>query len=81
MFGLRVLRPRLGAKRVSAFFFFFFLSAVMADFFNNEQYICALFMDLQISFFINFFIKNRSHDTIYTFKNYFTTVFIQTDPK
>ena len=32
----------------------------------------ALFMDLQISFFNNFFIKN---DTIYTFKNYFATVF------
>ena len=26
-------------------------------------------------FFINFFIKNGSHGTIYTFKNYFATVF------
>ena len=33
-----------------------------------------LFMDPQISFFINFFIKNGSHGTIYTFKNYFATV-------
>ena len=31
-------------------------------------------MDPQISFFINFFIKNGSHNTIYTFKNYFATV-------
>ena len=42
----------------------------------------------QISFFIKTFIKNGSHCTIHTFKNYFTTVFlvfskiscIQTDP-
>ena len=32
-------------------------------------------MDLQISYFRNFFIKNGSHGTIYTFKNDFTTVF------
>ena len=42
--------------------------------FSREQCICALFMDPQISFFINFFIKNGSHSTIYTFKNYFATV-------
>ena len=30
---------------------------------------------LQITFFNNFFIKNRSHNTIYIFKNYFVTVF------
>ena len=52
----------------------------------------VLFMDPQILLFSNFFIKNGSHDTIYTFKNYFTTVIsaisfqfskispIQTDP-
>ena len=40
----------------------------------REQYIRVLFTDLQISFFINFFIKNGSHGTIYTFKNYFATV-------
>ena len=28
----------------------------------------------QITLFNNFFIKNRSHSTIYTFKNYFATV-------
>ena len=42
--------------------------------------------DLQISHFNNFFIKNGSHDTLHTFKNYFVTIFsvfscIQTDPK
>ena len=42
--------------------------------FFSEQCICALFTDPQISFFINFFIKNGSHGTIYTFKNYFATV-------
>ena len=42
--------------------------------FSSEQWIRALFMDPQISFFINFFIKNGSHGTIYTFKNYFATV-------
>ena len=34
-----------------------------------------LFTDPQTSLFSNFFIKNGSHDTIYTFKNYFATVF------
>ena len=57
----------------------------------REQCIRALFTDPQISFFINFFIKNGFHSTIHTFKNYFATVFsvfsfskissIQTDPK
>ena len=31
--------------------------------------------DPQTSLFNNFFIKNGSHDTIHTFKNYFATVF------
>ena len=43
--------------------------------FCSEQCIYALFMDPQISFFITFFIKNGSHSTIHTFKNYFATVF------
>ena len=34
----------------------------------------TLFMDPQISLFSNFFIKNRFHGIIYTFKNYFATV-------
>ena len=41
----------------------------------REQCIRALFTDPQISFFINFFIKNGSHGTIHIFKNYFATVF------
>ena len=32
--------------------------------------------DPQTSFFIQTFIKNESYDTIHTFKNYFTTVFL-----
>ena len=32
-------------------------------------------MNPQITHFNNFFIKKGSHDTIHTFKNYFTTVF------
>ena len=32
-------------------------------------------MNPQISFLINFFIKNRSHGIIHTFKNYFAIVF------
>ena len=40
----------------------------------------------QTSLFSNFFIKNRSHGTIHTFKNYFATIFsvfncIQMNPK
>ena len=56
----------------------------------NAHY--ALFTDSQISLFSNFFIKNWSHGTIHTFKNYFAIMFfsfqfhflvfscIQTDP-
>ena len=33
-------------------------------------------MDPQIPLFSKFFIKNGSHSTIYTFKNYFATVFL-----
>ena len=35
----------------------------------------ALFTDPQILFFSHFFIKNGSHGTIHTFKNYFAMVF------
>ena len=57
----------------------FFLSA-FSFFFSKPQLLTkcfrALFMDSQITLFNNFFfIKNGSHSTIYTFKNYFTTVF------
>ena len=66
------------------FFFFFFLMLkrycssllwTVAVTFDREQCIYALFMDPQITLFSNFFIKNGSHGTVYTFKNYFATVF------
>ena len=57
------------------FFFFFFALAAIVDQVNSEQCICALFMIPQTSFFSNVFIKNGSHGTIHTVKNYFATVF------
>ena len=36
---------------------------------------CVLFTGLIIFFFNKIFIKNRSQDTIHTFKNYFVTMF------
>ena len=65
-------------------YFFFFVTLkrycssllwTVAVTFDHEQCICALFMDPQITLFNNFFIKNGSYGTIYTFKNYFATVF------
>ena len=44
--------------------------------FHDEQCICALFTDPQISLFSNFFIKNESHGTIHIFKNYFIRMFL-----
>ena len=57
------------------FLFFFFFQPAIVDFVNCEQCICILFTVPQITLFSNFFIKNGSHNTIYTFKNYFATVF------
>ena len=54
------------------FFFFFFL---IFFFFFIAKDICSIYVS-QTSFFSNFFIKNMSHDTIYTFKNYFATIFL-----
>ena len=76
-------------SRLHFSFFFFFLWAcvsgvkrycssllwTVAATFDPEQCICALFMDPQTSLFSNFFIKNGSHGTIHTFKNYFATMF------
>ena len=47
----------------------------MVDPFSYKQCTCTLLMDPQTLFFNNFFIKNVSHNTIYTFKNYFVIVF------
>ena len=55
------------------FFFFFFEPKCLTFFVNSER--CALFINLQILLFNNFFIKNGSHSAIYTFKNYFAIVF------
>ena len=71
--------------------FFLFFSSRKVWLFNQFSATYGsrtLFTNPQISFFNNFFIKNGSHGTIYTFKNYFVTVFfnfsvfscIQTDP-
>ena len=67
------------------FFFFFFTRFDKTWLLFNEQWPqmltflpqtvhYVLFMDPQIPLFNNFFIKNGSHGTIYTFKNYFATV-------
>ena len=66
-------RPRFFFLR---FLFFFFFQASVVDQVFCEQCFRTLFTDPQITFFNNFFIKNRFHNTIYTFKNYFATVFL-----
>ena len=66
------------ALRFSLSFFFFFLFWVqpaIVDFVYGKQCIHILFMVPQIILFSNFFIKNGLYSTIYTFKNYFATVF------
>ena len=71
-----------------SFFFFFFLKHVSA-LKNISMGLVHCLRDSQSFFLSNFFIKNWSHDTIHTFKNYFTTIFlvfikisvIQTDSK
>ena len=72
-------------------YIFFFLSAAAGDSgycSMNSSHIFLTFSSLyhivgsvhclwdpQISLFSNFFIKNEFYDIIYTFKNYFATVF------
>ena len=53
MFGLHVLRPRSGAKCVSAFFFFLAYGRL----FQPWPCICVLFTDTQISFLSIFSLK------------------------
>ena len=58
--------------------FFFYNFSWKVWLFNRFLATCgsyALFTDPQISLFNNFFIKNGFYSTIYTFKNYFATVF------
>ena len=78
----------IGLKAVSVFVLSRFFLAATFDFssVNSAPVHCSQVP--QITLFSNFFIKNGSHNTIYTFKNYFATVFsvsakiscIQTDP-
>ena len=74
LLGLRV-RNALPKRMfcVSSVFFFFFEPKYLTFSVNSAW--CAMFTDPQISLFSNFFIKNKSHDTIHTFKNYFAIVF------
>ena len=73
---------------VCSFTFFFFLPTAF-DFFTVNRAPVHCSRVPQITLFSNFFIKNGSYNIIYTFKNYFATVFsvsakincIQTDPK
>ena len=72
------------------YFTFGFFFATTFDFFMVNSVFVYCLQILQITFLSNFFIKNESYSIIYTFKNYFTTVFlvfnfskissIQTDP-
>ena len=64
-----------------AFFSFFFLAACASE--GTKFTIHVLFRyclrtihGTTVTLFIKKNIKNRFHDTIYTFKNYFTTVFL-----
>ena len=54
-------------------FFFFFKPLMLTFCINSAPIHCS--RDPQTSLFSNFFIKNGSHSIIYTFKNYFATVF------
>ena len=70
------LRPRLDAKRVSSLFFIYlFFQAETFDFSPVNSAPVHYSQLPQTLLFSNFFIKNGSHDTIHTFKNYFATVF------
>ena len=65
-------------RRTFAFLLFFFFFSRKVWLFNQISATCgsrALFTNPQILLFSNFFIKNGFHDTIYIFKNYFTTLF------
>ena len=78
-FFLQTLIARFGSNLIGVCVFqarvFSFFPAAIVDQVFREQCIRALFTDLQTSLFNNFFIKNWSHSTIHTFKNYFVTVF------
>ena len=79
------------SSRFLLFFFFFFGPHLLT--LGNRFYCCEQCMHCSHTVHVLKNIKNESHDTIYTFKNYFATVFsvsnfqfsatissIQTDP-
>ena len=59
----------------STFCFFFFLERGVSMALCHTNRFRVLFIRPTNIFFSNFFIKNGSHITIHTFKNYFVTVF------
>ena len=57
---------------LSLFFFFLFGLQLL----TSQLWTCIVHETHKMTLFSNFFIKNGSHSTIYTFKNYFFTVFL-----
>ena len=73
-----LLMKRPPSTPASAFFFFFFFFLKRSTFMWLYAFLVGTVhcsRDSQFFFFDKTFIKNRSHDTIYTFKNYFVTIF------
>ena len=58
------------------FFFLLFFQSALVDFFTINNIFMYYLRIHKFYFSAIFSIKNRSHGTIYTFKNYFTTVFL-----
>ena len=80
------LRNYVGCLRFQTFFFFLAAQFDFSITFQPHKWVpCTIHRIYKPYFLANFFIKNGSQDTIYTFKNYFTIVFsvfscIQIDP-
>ena len=66
------VRPRLQITFRSFFFFFFF---VVQPYYLTKSTVNSAQMHCSWISQISRFIKNGSHSTIHTFKNYFATVF------
>ena len=68
LYFVTVCTPRFAASTFSAFLFFFFFFFLRVN--SNLTWVyCSCTVHVLKN------IKNRSHDTIYIFKNYFATVF------
>ena len=72
---MTVCIPRFAASTFSAFFFFFFFFFLRVN--SNLTWVHCSRTVYHCSCTVHVLknIKNESHDTIYTFKNYFATVF------